>query len=111
METLYLSGRMSGLPDLNKPAFNDMARRLRRCGYMVINPAELDANEACTTWEECLKRDIRALTRCDAIATLPSWQKSRGASLEVHIGKQLSYPVHAATYYLKKAKRRRIHHV
>lgn len=102
METLYLSGPMSGLPDLNKPLFNKVAKQLRRKGYMVINPAELDSREACSTWEACLQRDLRALTRCDAIATLPGWKKSRGANLEIHVGKALSYPVHSAKYYLDK---------
>lgn len=103
MEMIYLSGPMSGLPDLNKPAFNAMASKLRRAGYAVINPAELDAKESCDSWEACLQRDIRALTRCEAIATLPGWKRSRGANLEIYIGKALSYPVHSAEYFLKKA--------
>lgn len=107
METIYLSGPMTGLPDLNKPAFNAMAQKLRSAGYMVVNPPELDSKEPCGTWEECLQRDLRALTRCDAIATLPGWKKSRGANLEIHVGKALSYPVHSAEYFLKKAIRRK----
>lgn len=103
MKVLYLSGPMTGYPDNNKPAFNAMAKKLRLAGYMVINPAELDAKEPCSCWEDYLRRDIRALSRCEAIATLPNWQKSRGANLEIYIGRALSYPVHSATYWLKKA--------
>lgn len=104
METIYLSGPMTGKPDLNKPAFNAMALKLRRRGYMVINPPELDAKEPCGTWEDCLRRDLRALTRCDAIATLPGWKKSRGANLEVFVARALSYVIHPATYYLNRRK-------
>lgn len=99
---LYLSGPMTGIPDLNRPRFNHMALLLRRRGFEVVNPPELDAKEHCGTWEECLKRDLRFLTECDAIATLPNWTKSRGANLEIHVGKALSYPVHTAEYFLKR---------
>ncbi len=105
METLYLSGPMTNMPDLNRPAFNDMALKLRRRGYAVINPPELDSKEPCGTWEDCLRRDLRALTRCDAIATLPGWKKSRGANLEVFVGKALSYPVRSAKFYLNRKTR------
>jgi hypothetical protein len=41
MKKIYLSGPMTGLPDLNFPAFHAEAARLRALGYDVINPAEL----------------------------------------------------------------------
>ena len=41
-----------------------------------------------------LRADLRALIRsADGVATLPGWQESRGASLEVHVAKALSIPV------------------
>lgn len=104
MKILYLSSPMSGLPDLNRPAFYAAAKRLRVAGYIVINPPELDRREPCNTWEECLQRDLRQLTKCEGIATLPNWTKSRGANLEIHVGKALSYPVHTVDYWLKEAK-------
>lgn len=45
------------------------------------------------TWSECMRRDIKALMDCDTVATLPGWQDSRGASLEVHIGKELGMKI------------------
>lgn len=101
---IYVSGPMTGLPQNNVPTFNAAARRLRRAGYEVVNPAELDAGEPCTTWVECLRRDLKWLVTCDAIATLPKWQRSKGANLEIHVGKQLSFPVHTVNYYLSKKK-------
>lgn len=98
---IYLSGPMSGMPNNNVMAFNKAAKALRKKGYRIINPAELDKGEPCRTWEDCLRRDLRALTRCTDIATLPGWKKSRGATLEIYVGKALSFPVHPVEYYLR----------
>ena len=99
---IYVSGPMSGLPLNNVPAFNVAAKKLRAKGYRVVNPAELDRGEPCRTWEDCLRRDLRWLTTCGAIATLPNWKRSKGAALEVHVGKELSFTIHPLTYYLKR---------
>lgn len=104
MKKLYLSGPMTGVPDLNRPAFNAAAKALRSAGYAVVNPPELDRNEPRTTWKECLQRDIRHMMLCGAVATLPNWTKSRGANLEIYVGKKLSYPVHTVGYWLKNAE-------
>lgn len=102
---LYVSGPMSGIKNNNVPAFNAAAKALRSKGYRIVNPAELDKGEPCRTWEECLRRDIRKLMDCGSIATLPGWTKSRGAMLEIHIGKALSYPVHPLEHYLKARRK------
>jgi hypothetical protein len=87
---VYLSGKMTGLPDLGFAAFSRAAASLRASGYEVINPAELDAADAAPKeWHEYLRRDIAQLVTCDAIALLPNWTDSRGARLERHIAKEL----------------------
>jgi Domain of unknown function (DUF4406) len=93
---------MAGLPDLNRPAFNRGAMALRKNGYRVVNPPELDKNDPQRSWEGCLRRDIVHLMRCDSIATLPRWTKSRGANLEIYIGRALKYPIHTVDYWLKR---------
>lgn len=98
---LYLSGPMTGIKDLNIPAFNKAAKKLRAAGYVVINPPELDRIERSDTWEGCLRRDLRFVVTCDAVATLPRWTKSRGANLEIHVAKALSMPVHRVEYWLR----------
>lgn len=97
---LYLSGPMTGVPDLNRPAFNAAAKALRAKGYIVVNPPELDKHNPQRSWEGCLRRDIVELMGCSLIATLPNWRKSRGATLEVFIGKALKYKIHPWRYYL-----------
>jgi hypothetical protein len=91
MKTLYLAGPMQGLPQLNFPAFNAEAERLRALGYNVINPADL--NESGTPWATCMRTDIRMLLMCDGVALLPGWEKSRGANLEWLIATELGMPV------------------
>ena len=102
---IYISGRMTGIPENNVPAFNRAAKALRAKGYRVVSPAELDKGEPCNSWNACLRRDIRALSVCTDIAVLPGWTGSKGASLEVHIGKELGFTIADVGYYLKRGKK------
>lgn len=92
MKRIYISGPMTGLPDLNFPAFHAAAKALREIGYEVVNPAEVnpDAEKA---WQECMRDDIRALCDCDAIALMDGWEASKGAHLELHIAHRLGMEV------------------
>lgn len=85
---IYLSGPMTGLPDLNFPAFHAEAARLRGLGYDVVNPAELVTDKE-ADWVDCMRVDIPALLTCGTIALLPGWVDSRGASLEAYIAEKL----------------------
>ena len=85
---VYLSGPMTGLPDLNFPAFHAHAATLRARGHDVVNPAELAPDKG-LTWEDCMRADLAGLATCDAIALMPGWHTSRGAHLELHIAHRL----------------------
>lgn len=93
---------MTGVKDLNRPAFIKAAKALRAKAYKVINPPELDKFSPQRTWEGCLRRDIIELMKCDKIATLANWKKSKGATLEVYIGKALKFKIHPVKHYLKR---------
>jgi len=87
---VYVSGPMTGLPNLNFPAFHKAAASLRASGYEVVNPAELDESDGVDLpWADYLRRDIRYLLDCTHIALLPGWENSRGARLEKHIADEL----------------------
>jgi len=86
---IYVSGPMTGYPKHNYPAFEQATKKLRKKGYDVISPAELDEDGQSLTWTNCLIRDILFLLTCRYIGTLPGWTKSKGASLEIHIGKDV----------------------
>lgn len=83
---------MTGLPDLNFPAFHAAAALLREQGHEVINPAEINADPT-MGWAACMRSDIAALVTCDAVVLLPGWQASRGATLERHIALALGMDV------------------
>ena len=90
---LFLAGPMTGLPEFNHPAFHAAPAQLRAAGYTVVNPAEngIDRDES---WLVHMRRDIiDMMTRCNAVATLPGWQNSRGAKAEIALAVALGMPV------------------
>lgn len=95
MTTVYISGPMTGIPDLNFPAFNAAAERFRGVGAVVVNPAELNP-EPGKSWGECMRVDIAALMKCDSIFMLAGWRLSRGATLEHHIAQSLGMNIGGA---------------
>lgn len=87
---VYLSGPMTGVPDLNRPAFNAAADQLRAMGMKVINPAELPD---VATWEEAMRIDLAQLvTDCHALIMLPGWHTSKGALIEIYVAAALKMP-------------------
>lgn len=100
---IYLAGPMRGIPEFNFPAFADATARLRAAGHTVFNPAERDnqrhgtdisrgnatgdAHQAAKdhgfNLREALADDLAYIClEADAIALLPNWQISKGATAE-----------------------------
>lgn len=91
MKRIYLSGPITGLPDLKFAAFHAMTTNLRAGGHTVTNPAEINPDGG--TLNDCMRRDIAALMDCDTVDTLPGWEHSKGARLEVLIADRLGMTV------------------
>ena len=89
---LYIAGRITGVKDLNFPAFHRAAAHLRGLGHQVVNPAEINPDHS-KPWAECMKTDIQHLVSCDGLALLPGWGRSRGARLEHHIASELGLQI------------------
>jgi len=89
---VYIAGPMTGIPNLNFPAFHEAASRLRAEGHYVVNPAEINVDPS-AGWLECMRADIRELVTCEAIFLLPGWELSRGATLERHIAERLGFVI------------------
>lgn len=94
-KTFYISGKISGCKDLNKPKFDFTEGRL----YMiygtdidVINPHSLPVDHD-GSWQSYMKTCIKHLTRAHFVVVLDDWQKSRGAIIEVLIAYILCIPV------------------
>ena len=81
---IYLAGPMSGLPDLNYPAFNDLAARLRAQGHRVENPAE-NHPPHCQSWLGYMRLAVAQLATCDTVVMLTGWERSRGAKVEYQL--------------------------
>lgn len=96
---------MSGIPQFNFPAFDRAAEGLRRRGFTVISPAELDdrktredalaspdgrlidGKSSGQTWGEFLARDVKIVSdQVQGIILMPGWETSRGAKLEAYVG-------------------------
>lgn len=107
---IYLAGPMSGYPQFNFPAFYEAAETLRRLGFDVVSPAEMDAltsaeivsaamksidgsldnngKVAGHTWGDLLSRDVKMIADggIEGIMFLQDWQRSKGARLEATVG-------------------------
>ena len=80
MTNIYISGPMAGIIDLNKPAFDAAAEKLRAMGHVVFNPAAAPPNRSL---REALEYDLVWICRqAQAIAMLPGWRTSSGAKVE-----------------------------
>lgn len=89
---IYISGPITGLPELNVHAFSAYELELTRQGHFAVNPhnvcSELVKSEAWKTmteeqrWAACMDLDIVALGWCDEIHFLRGWEFSRGALIE-----------------------------
>jgi len=88
---IYISGPITGMPENNRCAFDAAAERLRREGWSVVSPMDIEGQ--CKTWEEYMRHDLRALLGCDAIYLLEGWEKSRGATLEHRVAVELGLAI------------------
>lgn len=96
MKKLYIAGPISAHADGNRPAFDAEAARLRALGYEVVNPHEI-VTDPTLGWAGCMREDIPHLLRCDGVALLPNWMKSKGARLEWSIAHSLGMRIDMAS--------------
>lgn len=120
--SLYLSGPMTGYPRFNYDAFEDATDRLRKAGYTVYSPHELD--EDLGFREEgfdpdvpdsftpemrrmAMRHDLFVITTfADAVAVLPGWSQSKGARLEVEVAGAIGLRVAPVEAWLSEAEYR-----
>jgi hypothetical protein len=113
MKILYISGPMRGFPRYNFAAFEVACKTLRDAGYTVISPHEidlhlgfdpdkpLDQQNANFSLTKFLRRDVESIIDADAVVTLPGYENSIGAKMEIGVARFLDkpvYPLHAFTH-------------
>lgn len=88
---IYLAGPIRGIKDLNFPAFNRYAKLLRDQEHEVFNPIESkehinltpECNEEISFRRHIFEIDLTWICRhADAVALIPGWEKSKGATAE-----------------------------
>jgi hypothetical protein len=95
---------MSGIPDHNYPAFETAAVKLRRAGFIVYSPREVTLTSTDPEWSDWVRQDlVLMLKQCEAVATLPRWELSRGATLECHVARSLGWTVQSVGFWLGDA--------
>lgn len=102
MKKIYIAGPMRNYPEFNFPAFHAAAAQLRAEGHEVFSPAERDIERDGVDWGTEVKSgdlaeatskgfDLRVALGDDlawickeatAVAMLPGWEKSKGATAE-----------------------------
>lgn len=93
MKRIYISGPMTGYANLNRDAFDRARDSLTSQGVHAVSPADIVPPSKTPEWSDYLRADIAALVTCDGVATLPGWESSRGAQLEVHVAHALGMTV------------------
>ena len=110
--TIYVAGPMRGYDNFNYEAFDRQTDILRKQGWSVINPAEMDRDISAppsdpheydpkTNYEdrefmrEALCRDLVAICdTCTAVYMMSGWEQSRGAKAEWHCAKALGLEIY-----------------
>jgi len=94
---IYISGPMSGLPELNYPKFDQIAKELRSAGHKVFNPAEVivcpDGLTEEELYEKYMEEDLKGLATCKKIYLLEDWHKSNGAKRELKKALDLKFEI------------------
>jgi hypothetical protein len=75
--------------------------RLRIAGYTVFDPTSHGLEDV--SWNDAMRFVIPELLKCDGVAMLPNWRKSRGAKIEVYIARKLGMPCKTAQRWLKES--------
>lgn len=106
---IYLAGPVRGYPNFNRDAFTYWAAVLRSKGHEVFSPAENSAKlfgvavrdnptgdeglmggDEMTISRTVFNIDLSWIcTQADAIALLPGWERSKGATAEAAVGRAL----------------------
>ena len=98
MSRIYLCGKMSGEPEFAYPKFYAAAKAWRTLGWDVLDPAERFEGRTDLPYAVYLNHSMIDVIACDAVAVLPGWEASPGATLEVLYARTVGKPVYLAQY-------------
>lgn len=93
--TIYISGKMTGVKDLNRDKFERTEKKFKALGYIVINPHKIKLNKLQKPiWQNYMINDIAVLLKyCDKVVALDDWADSKGARIELFLAQEFSIPI------------------
>lgn len=90
----YIAGPMSGMIERNRPAFFAAEALLRSMGHTCLNPAVNEDNMGWDkTWAQYMMADALCVRKAQAVALLPGWHRSKGATIEVVKARRMHKPI------------------
>ena len=102
MKQLYLCGTISSNPNYKKD-FETAYKKLQKAGYAIVSPIYF-CNEQ-WSWEQCMRECIRVLSTEKAIAIIGDISNSKGAKLEIEIGKTLGMEIKSVEEWLGEERK------
>ena len=94
---VYIAGPMTGLPEFNYPAFRLAELDLIDAGHCVHNPVHIERHNPTPgtpqPWDWYVRHALRMVLDSGAVALLPGWENSRGATLEHQVATALGLDV------------------
>lgn len=78
-KVIYIAGPMTGLPELNRPAFMEAEKALTEAGFVVLNPAWLPVG---LPPEKYMPICLAMLDAAEAVYLLKGWGISHGTLIE-----------------------------
>lgn len=93
---LYISGPITGYPNKNREAFEEVAAVVKQLGHDPVTPFDLNVVEPVesTDWVANMKRDLKFVPTVDGFVMLDDWEKSKGACVEVAVAYFLEIPLY-----------------
>lgn len=88
----YIAGPITGRINLNRGAFDDAAALIRKAGLIPVIPHDLfmHMDETNFEWSDYLRICLAKIClHADVLITLPDWEQSPGAKLEVEVWRRL----------------------
>jgi hypothetical protein len=86
----YLAGPMTGLPKYNFMSFEIACQKLRKAGFNIVSPHEIEHGETEETrgnlpYETYLRAGLKMLLDCEGLILMTGWETSGGCMRELYV--------------------------